>query len=134
MSEPHDHDEHDGHEHDGDQHDGHEHDGQDHVAEEHDARDREDRIDADLDRIDDGTDLVGAPADGGPRSQALPFVMSAREHFASAGDLEVTGEARVDAATARLTEIPDLPTSDHVGVYDDVHRRLQDALSDADVR
>ena len=47
---------------------------------------------------------------------------------------EVTGDARVDAATARLDELADLPTSDHVAVYDDVHRRLQDALADAEVR
>ena len=92
-------------------------------------------LDAGLDRIDDGSTFVGA-VEGGPvaRSEALPFVMTAREHFASVADVEVTGEARVDAATARLEEIPDLPTSDHVAVYDDVHRRLQDALSDADVR
>jgi hypothetical protein len=68
------------------------------------------------------------------RSEALPFVLTSREHFASVGDVEITGEARVDAATARLEEIADLPTSDHVAVYDDVHRRLQDALSDAEVR
>ena len=91
-------------------------------------------VDADLDLIDDGGALVGS-AESGPeaRSQALPFVVTAREHFASVADVEVTGDARVDAATARLEEIPDLPTSDHVAVYDDVHRRLQDALSDADV-
>jgi len=105
----------------------------------HDDRAEDDRHDADvdaqLDRLDDGAGLVGAGSGGAPpRSEALPFVMTAREHFASVGDLEVTGDARVDAATARLEEIPDLPTSDHVAVYDDVHRRLQDALSDADVR
>jgi hypothetical protein len=38
----------------------------------------------------------------------------------------------VDAATARLEELADLPTADHVAVYDDVHQRLQDALADAD--
>ena len=92
-------------------------------------------VDAELERLDDGGSLVGSTATAsGPRSDALPFVMSSREHFASVGDVELTGEARVDAATARLEEIPDLPTADHVAVYDDVHRRLQDALSDADVR
>ncbi len=98
--------------------------------EEHDVQ-----VDAELDRLDDGGSLVGAATEPGPaRSEALPFVLTAREHFASAGDVEITGDARVDAATARLEEIPDLPTPDHVAVYDDVHRRLQDALSDADVR
>jgi hypothetical protein len=100
------------------------------VTEQHD-----DQVDAELDRLDDGGGLVGtAPEPGPARSEALPFVLTAREHFASAGDVEITGDARVDAATARLEEIPDLPTPDHVAVYDDVHRRLQDALSDADVR
>ena len=86
-----------------------------------------------IDQLDDGGTALGIVASD-PRSEALPFVLTAREHFASAGDVEATGEARVDAATARLAEIPDLPTSDHVAVYDDVHRRLQDALSDAEVR
>jgi hypothetical protein len=93
-------------------------------------------LDAELDRIDDGGSTVGTEAASAEvaRSEALPFVLTAREHFASVGDVEVTGEARVDAATARLEEIPGLPTPDHVAVYDDVHRRLQDALSDAEVR
>ena len=47
---------------------------------------------------------------------------------------EVTGDPRIDAATARLGDLADLPTADHVAVYDDVHRRLQDALADAEVR
>ena len=93
-------------------------------------------IDAELDALDDGSGSVGSgsAAQEVARSEALPFVLTAREHFASVGDIEITGEARVDAATARLDEIADLPTQDHVAVYDDVHRRLQDALSDAEVR
>jgi hypothetical protein len=90
--------------------------------------------DARLEQVDDGSSLVaGAEAlVGGP--QALPFEMPARERFAALPDIESTGDARVDAATARLDEIPDLPTADHVGVYTDVHHRLQDALSDTEVR
>ncbi len=96
----------------------------------------DEEVDAELDRLDDGSGSVGpgAASSEAARSEALPFVLTAREHFASVGDIEVTGEARVDAATARLEEIADLPTPDHVAVYDDVHRRLQDALSDAEVR
>ena len=90
-------------------------------------------VDAELDGLDDGSAVLGGRyADSGPG--ALPLLLAAREHFAGLGELEVTGDARVDAATARLEEVPDLPTADHVAVYDDVHRRLQDALSDADVR
>jgi hypothetical protein len=100
------------------------------MSEQHDEQ-----IDAEIDLLDDGGSIVGAgPSADASRSEALPFVLTAREHFASVGDVGTTGDARVDAATARLEEIPDLPTPDHVAVYDDVHRRLQDALSDADVR
>ena len=99
------------------------------------AEQHDERVDAELERLDDGGGIVGSgPVAGGARSEALPFMMSAREHFAAVGDVAITGDARVDAATARLEEIPDLPVADHVAVYDDVHRRLQDALSDADVR
>jgi hypothetical protein len=96
----------------------------------------DEQVDAELDAIDDGSDAIGSGATTPEvvRSEALPFVLTTREHFASVGDIEITGEARVDAATARLDEIADLPTPDHVAVYDDVHRRLQDALSDAEVR
>ena len=53
---------------------------------------------------------------------------------AGGAETEVTGDPRIDAATARLGDLAELPTSDHVAVYDDVHRRLQDALADAEVR
>ena len=112
---------------------------EDEAAEDLDGAQHDQDVDDELDRLDDGGSVVGAgsapaTASSDPRSEALPFVLTAREHFASIGDVEITGDARVDAATARLDEIPDLPTSDHVAVYDDVHRRLQDALSDAEVR
>jgi hypothetical protein len=84
-----------------------------------------------LDALDDGSAVLGRSESV---SGALPFVVSAREEFAALGDVPITGDARVDAATARLDEVAELPTSDHVSVYDDVHRRLQDALADADVR
>ena len=83
-----------------------------------------------LDRLDDGHALAGVSA----AADALPFTMSTREHFAGAPDLVATGDARVDAATGRLVEVPDLPTADHVSVYEDVHHRLQDTLSEAEVR
>lgn len=94
----------------------------------------DDLADTRLEALDDGSAAVaGAEAIvGGP--EALPFEMPARERFAALDDVAVTGDARVDAATARLDEVPDLPTNDHVGVYEDVHRRLQDALSDTEVR
>ena len=94
----------------------------------------DDAADTRVEQLDDGSSAVGAAEAivGGP--EALPFEMPARERFAALDDVAVTGDARVDAATARLDEVPDLPTNDHVGVYEDVHRRLQDALSDTEVR
>ena len=41
-----------------------------------------------------------------------------------------TGDPRVDAAVARLDGLDDAPTGEHVAVYEDVHRRLHDALAD----
>lgn len=43
-----------------------------------------------------------------------------------------TGDARVDAVLAPLATLADAPIAEHVGVYDDVHRGLQDALADLD--
>jgi hypothetical protein len=43
-----------------------------------------------------------------------------------------TGESAVDDALARLSQIGEAPTADHVEIYDDVHRRLTDALADVD--
>ena len=94
-----------------------------------------DAVDAALDEaIEDaprGDTEVREPV---PGSGELPLLLSGRERFASMGAPPVTGDARVDAASARLQEIPDLPSAEHVDVYEDVHRRLQDALSDADPR
>lgn len=88
-----------------------------------------------IDALDDGSAAVGPGAAHEQQpSGTLAFALSAREQLGALPDPEVTGDARVDAATARLGDLAELPTSDHVGVYDDVHRRLQDALADAEVR
>jgi len=44
--------------------------------------------------------------------------------------VEATGDARVDAALERMQDVADLPTAEHVEVFDEVHRRLQDTLAD----
>jgi hypothetical protein len=41
-----------------------------------------------------------------------------------------SGDARVDGATERLNELANLPAIEHVSVFEDVHRRLHDALTD----
>lgn len=40
-----------------------------------------------------------------------------------------TGDPRVDEVLGGLAALDSLPTSEHVGVYDEVHRGLQDALA-----
>ena len=41
-----------------------------------------------------------------------------------------SGDGRVDGATERLIELTLLPALEHVAVFEDVHRRLHDALTD----
>jgi len=40
--------------------------------------------------------------------------------------------AAVDTALARLEELAERPVAEHVAVYDEVHRLLQDSLSALD--
>jgi hypothetical protein len=42
------------------------------------------------------------------------------------------GDARVGAAVARTEALEDRPVSEHVEVFDDVHRVLRDLLADPD--
>jgi hypothetical protein len=44
----------------------------------------------------------------------------------------VTGEPAVDTAIERLGELDELPVSEHVAVFDEAHRLLQDSLADLD--
>jgi hypothetical protein len=43
-----------------------------------------------------------------------------------------TGVHAADAAADRLAEIDDAPVDEHVVIYEDVHRQLQDGLADLD--
>jgi hypothetical protein len=43
-----------------------------------------------------------------------------------------TGDLAVDEALTRLAEATDLPLEEQVGVFDAVHRTLQDRLADVD--
>lgn len=40
--------------------------------------------------------------------------------------------AAADAARARLEELDEAPLEEHVGIFDDVQRRLQEGLADLD--
>ena len=54
------------------------------------------------------------------------------EAFAGAADLPETGDPRVDEVLGKLAGIEHRPTGEHVAVYDEVHRGLQDALANLD--
>ncbi|RFS84080.1 hypothetical protein D0T12_18095 [Actinomadura spongiicola] len=43
-----------------------------------------------------------------------------------------TGDPRVDAAVARLTELAGRPVPEHVEIFEAVHQRLQELLASAD--
>jgi hypothetical protein len=45
---------------------------------------------------------------------------------------EPTGVPAADAARDRLGAVDDAPLDQHVDVYEDVHRRLQEGLADLD--
>jgi hypothetical protein len=45
-----------------------------------------------------------------------------------------TNDSRVDAATSRLNELENLTVGEHSEVFEDIHRRLQDALSSSSER
>lgn len=78
------------------------------------------------DNLDDGIDenaLTGdVPAEVPAADRAAPTVALAT--------LPVTGEPRVDDALARLADLSALPVDEHVGVFEDVQRRLHDTLAD----
>lgn len=42
-----------------------------------------------------------------------------------------TGDVRVDSAAEMVSKLSELPLSEHQQVFEDVHRRLQQALADA---
>jgi len=43
-----------------------------------------------------------------------------------------TGVAAADSAADRLGELAQAPLDEHVEIYEDVHRRLQEGLADLD--
>jgi hypothetical protein len=46
--------------------------------------------------------------------------------------VESTGVPAVDAAAKRLAELDEASVEDHVEIYEDVHRQLQEGLADLD--
>jgi hypothetical protein len=76
--------------------------------------------DDDTDDTDHGADVEvdDGPGDDGPGDDGP-------------GDEGPVGDGPVATAVARLDSLVDLPPAEHVEVYEDVHRVLQDALADA---
>jgi hypothetical protein len=52
----------------------------------------------------------------------------------AAAAVEGTGVPAADAAAARLADLDDAPLEQHVEIYEDTHRRLEEGLSDLDER
>ncbi len=70
------------------------------------------------------------PAQDGPGQGGLAQDGPAEARLA--GQRQVTGEPRVDAALARLDELPDLPVTEHRAVFEHVHRSLSEVLGELD--
>lgn len=82
-----------------------------------------------------------APAPGVPEPVADPPAPTVDDPPADpvAGPAEPaqgdgTGDARVDDALGRLTDLSALPVEEHLAVYEEVQRRLHDTLADLDER
>ena len=73
--------------------------------------------------------------DGSREDHGAPEHDEVPQREQDAGPATVTaGDAadpRIAAAVARLDGLGDTPPAEHVEVYEDVHRALQDALADA---
>ena len=80
---------------------------------------------ADSDEVDEPT------ADLGTEVDVFDEAPDDRPDEAPADEDLVEGVGPVATAVARLDSLADLPPAEHVEVYEDVHRVLQDALADA---
>ena len=71
---------------------------------------------------------------GGPAEELAEEALAADgpAETRPAGQRQVTGEPRVDAALARLDELPDLPVTEHRAVFEHVHRSLSEVLGELD--
>jgi hypothetical protein len=74
-----------------------------------------------------------AEADGG-RGGVLAELIDAPELAPVEVQVQPTGDPDVDAALAALVGLVERPTAAHAAIYEEVHRRLHDALADLDAR
>jgi hypothetical protein len=86
--------------------------------------------------VDTGSDLEDAGTDPGtdPGIDREPDtnIDGAIEASGAWALPDATGVPSVDAAITELARLDELPISEHVGVYEGLHRQLQDALADLD--
>ncbi|HEY5201893.1 MAG TPA: hypothetical protein VIJ31_13405 [Acidothermaceae bacterium] len=87
--------------------------------------------------VDSGSDLETDAAtdpeiDREPDSEADSNIDGSIEAPGAWALPDATGVPSVDAAITELARLDELPTSEHVGVYEGLHRQLQDALADLD--
>lgn len=74
-----------------------------------------------------GEDRVAERQDGGTAGSARERVAERRD-----GGMAGSGDERVDAALARLGGLAGTPVAEHVQVFADVHRGLQEVLTALD--
>ena len=67
-----------------------------------------------------------------PPSKDGPAAVSINAGEGQAEQRLVTGEPRVDAALARLAELPELPVTEHRAVFEHIHRSLSEVLGELD--
>jgi hypothetical protein len=67
-----------------------------------------------------------------PPSKNGPVAASGMAGKGPAERRPATGEPRVDAALARLDELPELPVTEHRAVFEHVHRSLSEVLGELD--
>lgn len=58
--------------------------------------------------------------------------VTSEEPVEAAAPVVRTGVPAADAAADRLGELEQAPLDEHVEIYEDVHRRLQEGLADLD--
>lgn len=87
--------------------------------------DFEDRSDA---REDEGSGLLG-PFPSDPDVETDVLVLEQEELEMVLPVWEPTGDPEVDAALDDLSALDELPSCDHAGVFDSVHRKLHGRLS-----
>jgi hypothetical protein len=66
------------------------------------------------------------------QSPEEPTAAAATPATQTRSDPPQTDEPTVDAAIERLRALDELPVAEHVGVFDEAHRQLQDSLADLD--